>query len=64
MSRHAGHAFIARLGLEAYDDAARGDRVYEDNGVDHVGTSRLAYSDERIYRWLLTKQLSGATAPA
>ena len=27
--------------------------VWADDGEDHVGSARLAYADEGIYRWLL-----------
>ena len=33
---------------------AKGERVWADDGEDHVGSARLAYGDERIYRWLLS----------
>ena len=33
---------------------AKGERVWADDGGDHVGSARLAYGDERIYRWLLS----------
>jgi hypothetical protein len=29
------------------------ERVYDDEGDDHVGAARRAYADERIYSWLL-----------
>ena len=31
----------------------QGERVWADEGEDHVGSARAAYADERIYRWLL-----------
>jgi predicted peptidase len=58
VSRHYAHAFIQRLHLEPLHDTALADRIYVDEGQDHVGTARLAYKDERIYRWLLSKRLS------
>jgi predicted peptidase len=33
---------------------ASGERVWADQGEDHVGSARAAYGDERIYRWLLS----------
>jgi predicted peptidase len=33
------------------------DRVYTDQGLDHVGTASSAYSDNKIYDWLLSKRL-------
>ena len=41
--------FIKALGLGGH-----GERVWADDGEDHVGSARLAYGDERIYRWLLS----------
>jgi len=40
---------VCALGL-----GAKGERVWADDGEDHVGSARLAYGDERIYRWLLS----------
>lgn len=48
--RKAGFRMTLHLSEDA-DEA--GDRVYVDQGEDHVGTATLAYQDERIYRWLL-----------
>jgi hypothetical protein len=59
ISRRAQHAFIRRLHLELLHNAEPGDRVYVDQGQDHVGTARLAYRDDRIYAWLLSKHLPG-----
>jgi predicted peptidase len=39
-------------GEEIPDD----DFAYEDRGQDHVGTARLAYKEERIYKWLLERR--------
>jgi predicted peptidase len=58
VSRRDAHAFIRRLHLGPLHDVELGDRVYVDQGQDHVGTARLAYQDARIYRWLLSKRLS------
>jgi predicted peptidase len=57
ISRRSARAFIQRLHLQPLHDAEPGERVYVDQGQDHVGTARLAYQDERIYRWLLSQQL-------
>lgn len=57
ISRTRAQAFIERLALQPLPhDAEPGDRVYVDQGEDHVGTARLAYRDDRIYRWLLSHQ--------
>jgi acetyl esterase/lipase len=55
VSRRRAGAFIGRLQLEPPDGDQPPDRVYEDRGEDHVGTARLAYADDRIYRWLLAR---------
>ncbi|HST61211.1 MAG TPA: hypothetical protein VLK84_21085 [Longimicrobium sp.] len=54
ISRRAERAFIQRLRLEP-PAGEPGDRVYVDEGHDHVGTARLAYGDDRIYTWLLSR---------
>jgi predicted peptidase len=41
-------AFVRALALGKADR-----RVWDDTGKDHVGSARVAYADERIYRWLL-----------
>ncbi len=53
ISRRQARAFIQRLRLEPAQDGEDQDRVYQDDGQDHVDTARLAYGDDRIYRWLL-----------
>jgi poly(3-hydroxybutyrate) depolymerase len=58
VSRRAAHALIQRLHLEPLPNAEPGDRVYANDGQDHVGTARLAYQGGRIYRWLLAKQFA------
>ena len=40
--------------VRALQLGAKGERVWADDGEDHVGSARLAYGDERIYRWLLS----------
>ena len=54
-SRAATRLFVHRLGLVDAGAGATGDRVYEDRGLDHVGTARAAYGDRRIYGWLLAR---------
>jgi predicted peptidase len=58
VSRHSARAFMARLQLQPPGEAEPGERVYVDEGQDHVGTAKLAYQDERIYRWLLSQRLA------
>ena len=57
VARHGKAAFIRALGLQPVAESAEGDRLYLDEGQDHVGSATLAYRDERIYRWLLSKRL-------
>ena len=56
-ARPNSERFIKSLGLEPGGAAGRGDRIYLDEGQDHVGSATLAYRDDRIYDWLLTKHL-------
>jgi predicted peptidase len=58
ISRRYAAAFIRRLRLGTEPAGESEDRVYEDRGQDHVGTARLAYQDDRIYGWLLSKRRS------
>jgi hypothetical protein len=48
---------VSRLGLERVRDdrsaAPYGDRLYLDEGLDHVRSAASAYADARIYAWLL-----------
>lgn len=60
VSRRRAEAFIERLRLDPVGDVPSGDRLYLDQGQDHVGTATLAYRDARIYDWLLSKRLPGA----
>jgi poly(3-hydroxybutyrate) depolymerase len=53
ISRLQRDEFIGRLALEHEGNGEPGDRVYEDQGADHVGTARRAYDNDRVYRWLL-----------
>ena len=54
IARHRQREFIQALALDPAAESGNGQRVYLDEGEDHVGSARLAYSDERIYRWLLS----------
>lgn len=50
--------FAQALGLEAAGGPQQGNRLFLDEGGDHVGSATRAYADDRIYQWLLSKQLS------
>jgi predicted peptidase len=56
ISRRRKQAFIQALDLDQADRALDLDHVYFDQDQDHVGSARMAYQDERIYAWLLSKQ--------
>ena len=47
IARPQRQAFVRALKLGTHE------RVWADDGEDHVGSARVAYGDERIYRWLL-----------
>lgn len=60
ISRRLEKRFFDRLHLERLepdqtDNIETKDRVYFDLAQDHVGTATLAYQDDRVYRWLLSK---------
>jgi predicted peptidase len=57
VTRRATPAFINMLGLVSAEVSLEGDRLYLDQGQDHVGAARLAYRDMRIYEWLLARRL-------
>jgi poly(3-hydroxybutyrate) depolymerase len=57
VARHGKASFLRALGLAPADAAPGGDRLYLDEGHDHVGSATSAYRDERIYAWLLSKRL-------
>jgi predicted peptidase len=61
VSRRQEPAFIGHLRLSHLEGGLAGERVYVDQGKDHVGTATLAYRDERIYRWLLSQRLPSAS---
>jgi predicted peptidase len=63
VARYRKAGFIRALELQPVGAAADGDRLYLDQGADHVGSARLAYGDERIYDWLPSKQLPASGAP-
>ena len=56
ISRLQARSFIHKLALESAETTSVADRVWSDAGEDHVGTATQAYKDERVYRWLLSKQ--------
>ena len=43
--------------LEPFDGDSGPQRLYVDNGEDHVTAATEAYRDARVYEWLLSKQL-------
>lgn len=60
ISRRSEARFVQRLHLERLqsehaDTVILHDRIYVDQSQDHVGTATLAYQDDRIYRWLLSR---------
>jgi predicted peptidase len=48
VARAQEQAFVRALAL-----GSDGERIWADEGKDHVGSARAAYGDEHIYRWLL-----------
>jgi pimeloyl-ACP methyl ester carboxylesterase len=56
LSRPRKAGFMSTLHLEPEGTGPLGDRIYTDQGKDHVGTATLAYQDERVYRWLLERR--------
>ena len=51
--------FLRALALHDADGpaGATGDRLYRDQGEDHVGSARRAYHDAQIHEWLLARRL-------
>ncbi|KAI1712525.1 hypothetical protein DdX_09617 [Ditylenchus destructor] len=56
--RPSTDAYIQQVCLNLLDEELGGDRYYLDEGQNHGGCAYMAYKDERIYDWLITKQLS------
>jgi len=48
--------FVDRLALAPLAEQSPGDRVFLDEGEDHVGAAARAYADPRIYAWLLARR--------
>lgn len=42
-------------GLDLLTPEAGVDRIWTDDGADHVGTAHEAYGDPRIYEWLVSR---------
>jgi predicted peptidase len=57
VARRAKNEFIRALELRDAAVDRRGDRLYLDQGLDHVGAAAHAYRDDRVYSWLLSKSL-------
>ena len=60
ISRPRKDLSVSALDLYPYGDDPRGDRIWLDEGLDHVGSATSAYGDERVYDWLLGKTLRAA----
>lgn len=60
ISRRRQAAFVQSLRLAPAAAEPAGDRVFEDAGLDHVGTAARAYADTRIYEWLLARRRPAA----
>lgn len=54
LARRQQAAFIRKLALSG---TSAGERVWRDEGLDHVGAATSAYGDDEIYRWLLRHRL-------
>jgi hypothetical protein len=57
VARRSTDGFRRTLDLEPAVGTPTADRLYLDEGEDHVGSATLAYRDNRIYQWLLSKTL-------
>jgi predicted peptidase len=52
-ARGSMRLFAHRLELADAERVPSAERLFLDQGADHVGSARLAYADTRIYGWLL-----------
>lgn len=57
VARRGKEQFNRALDLQPIGTVPEGDRLYLDEGQDHVGSAACAYADDRIYDWLLSKRL-------
>lgn len=57
VARPGRDALVKRLGLEELNGESPGDRIWADDGEDHVGSATRAYADDRVYHWLLEHRL-------
>lgn len=56
IARRRASLYINTLRLEIA--GGTGDRVYRDDGLDHVGSARAAFAEPSIYEWLLRYRVS------
>ncbi|KAH7726047.1 hypothetical protein AAVH_06490 [Aphelenchoides avenae] len=56
-ARRLTASFVQQLYVRPLDDELSGSKYYLDQNQDHVGSARMAYKDERIYDWILSKAL-------
>jgi hypothetical protein len=61
VARSGKQRFIRALDLRPVVEGSNRDRVYLDEGADHVGSATLAYQGQRIYEWLLSKQVESGS---
>lgn len=62
VTRRRKAGFQDRLRLVSFEAEARGERVYEDEGLPHVATAASAYGKELIYSWLLRHRRGAPSA--
>ncbi|WP_138411928.1 hypothetical protein [Stutzerimonas nosocomialis] len=60
VTRRLQARFIQTLHLQPVtEEEPSGERLYLDEGADHVNSARLAFADRRIYAWLLRHRSAG-----